>query len=728
MIPYSIITIDDGKYKEEKKGIIFCFNSKYNEYKIKSSISFFSRIPIEEIKQLRYKAIDSYLYKYDNNSFLVKSRIYAEVSSSYLKLSSDIDNLKGKNEYLEGKIESINREHDITLLNLKRKCENLEREDQYRKEMQQQEAQKINNFKIAFENSKKNIEKINLEKSKDYITKWIVNKFVKEFDNEQGKKNSFTISLIECMKNFNKEYMEYCSKFINSFKSNGQKIVNDFNIKDNKILIEHINFIVIGKAGVGKSVFINESLLLSGEKKAESGIGKSKTKKSSLYESDKLKMVRMWDTQGLDYKISQEFILNEVKRIVEDGLKKGPDHYINIILYCTSSAIERFQDEDAQLIYEIMKLYPSDNLPVIITQLQAYFIERAKNMQKEIRNILSNYLDKSIADKIEIRDIVAREYKEENIGVFKARGIPELLKLSVELMGRAITSATCKKFSQEIEKLCEVYVEKKINFIEQQFKYEMEILDVSRSLYVEDMEDLLEDPQKKQRKPLSEMNIYSKIEDKKYFEDNFIKIMENKFINIYNNLNDTDIPNEKKETKNEGNKNKKEDKPLVLFFIEDRLQKIKNVIYNTSQKAFEKIFKTLYQDYSNDLQKEQSSQNKAFGVNLQIIDFNGIQKNYKEELFIYFNNEFFKNIFCIILKLFMNNLKNQLIDYYKKELKENEKMREIINKKAEDSLKYITQKLHESLLKELKENFEKKNKTANDDFDDNDFGFNLFNN
>ena len=102
--------------------------------------------------------------------------------------------------------------------------------------------------------------------------------------------------------------------------------------------------------------------------------------------------------------------------------------------------------KNAQLIYEIMKLYPSDNLPVIITQLQAYFIERAKNMQKEIRKILSNYLDKSIVDKIEIRDIVAKEHKEENIGVFKARGIPELLKLSVELMGRAITSATCKKF------------------------------------------------------------------------------------------------------------------------------------------------------------------------------------------------------------------------------------------------------------------------------------------
>ena len=56
-------------------------------------------------------------------------------------------------------------------------------------------------------------------------------------------------------------------------------------------------------------------------------------------------------------------------------------------------------------------------------------------------------------------------------------------------------------------------------------------------------------------------------------------------------------------------------------------------------------------------------------------------------------------------------------------------MREIINKKAEDSLKYITQKLHESLLKELNRNFEKKNKPAEkfDEFDDDDFGFNLVN-
>ena len=52
----------------------------------------------------------------------------------------------------------------------------------------------------------------------------------------------------------------------------------------------------------------------------------------------------------------------------------------------------------------------------------------------------------------------------------------------------------------------------------------------------------------------------------------------------------------------------------------------------------------------------------------------------------------------------MNNIKNTF-DKYKKQLKENEMMKKIINKKAEDSLKFITQKLQESLLKELNENF-----------------------
>ncbi len=69
-------------------------------------------------------------------------------------------------------------------------------------------------------------------------------------------------------------------------------------------------------------------------------------------------------------------------------------------------------------------------------------------------------------------------------------------------MGRAITSATCKKFSEEIENLCKNFVDKKINFIKDQFKYEMEILELCKSMFVEDIDDYFENQEKKPKKEL----------------------------------------------------------------------------------------------------------------------------------------------------------------------------------------------------------------------------------
>ncbi len=88
-------------------------------------------------------------------------------------------------------------------------------------------------------------------------------------------------------------------------------------------------------------------------------------------------------------------------------------------------------------------------------------------------------------------------------------------------------------------------------------------------------------------------------------------------------------------------------------------------------------------------------------MNAQIIDINEVEKNFEAELLIFFKNEFFKYFFCIILKLFMNNLKNILNTIYQKELKENESISKLINQKAEDSLKIITEKLKEDLIIEL---------------------------
>ena len=89
---------------------------------------------------------------------------------------------------------------------------------------------------------------------------------------------------------------------------------------------------------------------------------------------------------------------------------------------------------------------------------------------------------------------------------------------------------------------------------------------------------------------------------------------------------------------------------------------------------------------------------KKISKNNQLINKHEIEKNFKEKLLPFFKNEYFKIFFCIILKLFMKNLKDSLDIIVKKELDENENL---INEKAENSWKNIIETLKNNLISEL---------------------------
>ena len=678
---------------------------------------------------------------------------------------------------------------------------------------QEIKEQNIKKMKEAFEIRKKVVEKENLEKSKKYFEKYIANIFLKEFMIETGKKIEFKVSLISRIQNLTQEFMNNCQKFINSFKSNTSKIINEFDIKEIEP-IEHINFIVVGKAGVGKSTFINEALLLSEDKRAEEGVGESVTRISSLYTSEKLKMVRMWDTPGLDDKISKDDILKEIQRLIEDGSQQGPDHYINIILYCTSGLDQRFQKEDEELIKAIMKIYPFDNLPVIITQLKSYMPLMAENMEKVIRNVLKKY-DEKIVEKIEIKSIISRDCLDKGSHI-KAHGIPELLRLSFDIMGRSIASATCKKISEEIENLCKNFMNKKKLFIKNIFKYEMELLEVAKNYFIDNLEEE-NNELFVERNELSELNIYKNIDNPTYFIDNFCKTIKDKFLDIFNylenenlqlndienenieqennveenqaqennveenqaqennveenqaqennveenqiqeinnnneqnnineNINQQNNENEVEEQENDDNEeeeneeqenneqndpnenNHNEDnqnennqvveeireKSPVELLVQENLKKLGRSIDEASNKTFDKIFKKRYDDYLKDLLKEQEAKNREFQNDESIINILEVENSFKEKLLPIFKNEFYKIFFCIILKLFINNLEQNFESIVKKELIDNEEAQKILHQKAENSLKIITENLKEKLISELdivmKEKEEKNN-------------------
>ena len=435
-----------------------------------------------------------------------KSEIFASINKNQIKNDVKINDM-------EKKMSNLNRENKQAkqeINNLKNNQSNLQRQvslldnENLKLKKKQEEEDKIKkkiemnriNCKTAFNQDKNDIKKKVIEDSKKDIIK-IILKNVKELESKNNSLPNYISKFTEVF------FMTYNKIFIEEFSKNSEKIINEYDVNKNKIHIEHINFIVIGAAGSGKSTFINEALKLPENRKAKEDIGESCTNKSTLYNSDKLTMIRMWDTQGLDYKITQPFILSEIKRIVEEGLNNGPDNYINVILYCTKG--ERFQEEDGKLINDIMKIYPADNLPVIITQLQAYIKEDVAKMKKRIKEILSKYLENQIVDKIEIRDVISKA-KIINGQEVKEKGISELLKCSFDVMGRAITSATCKKFSEDIEKLCKEYVENKLDDIKKIFKDEIELLEKSKNIVNDEDED--EKDNKKYNVKLSRTNKY----------------------------------------------------------------------------------------------------------------------------------------------------------------------------------------------------------------------------
>jgi len=132
------------------------------------------------------------------------------------------------------------------------------------------------------------------------------------------------------------------------------------------------------------------------------------------------------------------------------------------------------------------------------------------------------------------------------------------------MTGRAITSATFKKFSDDIENLCIEFVDSKITFIEKKLIYEMEILDVAKKMSINSSENIF-DKVEKQPINLSKENIYNNIKENNFFINNFQKILISKFIDIFNNLNNKNI--------SENNKDE-----WVLIFFQNRIQRMQEII------------------------------------------------------------------------------------------------------------------------------------------------------
>ena len=388
---------DGGQKYDEEFGKIFNIVETYNmpinpntrkiydysEIKIKNSIY------DSEIIRKRWVYIYIDIDKCKNVKFMNDAILLKDKENN--KTQAELKKVSDKNSQLENKIKILDSDRD----RLDAENKGLKKFKESIEEEKKKEIEAANSIRAAIVETEENENKKKTIEAKQFVLKnFILNE------------NLF-IFLEKFMSKFVNQFFEiFCKKFIEEFKKNSENMINKYDTNSN-ININHINFIVIGKAGVGKSTLINSILKLKGKDAAKEGIGESVTSETKKYESKIIKMIRMYDTRGVDDKILKQTIYDEVNSIVEKSRKLGPDNYINCILYCTSG--DRFQEEDGLLIKKIMKLYPFDNLPVIITQLRYYEPEDAEKMKYEIIKILNKYLEMEIVNKIQIKDVFSKE-------------------------------------------------------------------------------------------------------------------------------------------------------------------------------------------------------------------------------------------------------------------------------------------------------------------------------
>ena len=196
----------------------------------------------------------------------------------------------------------------------------------------------------------------------------------------------------------------------------------------------HINTIVLNNTRVGKSTLINNMLQIKGkEMEAKTGRGKSVTKEEKIYVSEKVPFLRIYDTPGLDFKLDIKTLFKIIKSIVEKNLNTNdPDKFINCIWYCVTG--DRFQDEEKYFIKEIMRIYSSSYLPLIILFLKMgkYAADESKKAIVEIFKEAKedHLLKKAQFCRVLSEDLIEVTEKKKEKSISKSRGISRIIEIN----------------------------------------------------------------------------------------------------------------------------------------------------------------------------------------------------------------------------------------------------------------------------------------------------------
>ena len=342
-------------------------------------------------------------------------------------------------EEYQNKIEKIEEEYNKQIEELNIKIENEKNE---KKKKEWEEKRRKQNLRYSY-NSK--INGIKRKKIKLFIENFKQNFCLNDIIIFSKKK---TLNLIiDSFKN--EKILEFINFFLDNFILDFKK-----NIKD----IEHLNILLVGPTGVGKTTLINSILKVN----LKTGIGKPQTQKIESYTSDEIPILRLFDSKGIEKDPSAGIDINfeEITNFIKS--QNDPDYYIHCIWYCWTGT--RLEEIELKTLKKLSKQYTLEDLPVIIVYTNAIKpsqIEGAKKylQDMEIKNDFVEVL--SLDEKIGFGD------KET---IIPSYGLDTLIELSLKKAKSAVHSSCYEGLLKEIN----IEIESRINNLVNKIKDKLE--------------------------------------------------------------------------------------------------------------------------------------------------------------------------------------------------------------------------------------------------------------
>ena len=433
-------------------------------------------------------------------------------------------------------------------------------------------------------------------------------------------------------------------------------------IDDNKFEnhTSYFNILVLGSTGIGKSTLINSVLKLEENAEdgnfAKCGRGRPVTLgEPHPYISDKVKGLKLWDSQGID---KSGYGINQLKESVENLIQtnasqNNPDNFIHCIWYCLTA--HRFEVIERNFLIDLMKIYHDENLPIIIVYTQCISEEDGEKMSSEINKICMEQ-----GHKIEVIPVLAKDKivgtKEKRILIEKY-GIDKLLSKSFDKIESAVQSACFHSIRERIknsyklklkkkhQKIKEVLNESLSNInseipLEQLKEKQLKLFEIVINILIYDNEE---------NKPLSQNSITSLVNILKEYinicNEKLDKFLEQKVIEISVNLANSYLKNQN-ETKEKSDKINQGIVNNVTNQILENVSIFKTIGLNTGSKEIKSKYKEMEE--------------------WQKISEDEVSKEFHQKIQAFFNKRITKFIVWEFIRILTETMMNSFNDSFNK--------------------------------------------------------------